>query len=227
MASHMASDGDAGSVSTEPDDRDTHDTLLSMERFFDSAALQGEPLPSLEEPRLGSWQWPCESWAPFPPSPSKQRSEAWPSLADVEVQASVPNFPESGDGASQETVAARGTGSEKPGTAPRAVPILQDAVDIPADTTPQKPRLTRKPWATDEEERFLKALKHFGPEEIEKHPVTGRVSVRLGPGVAEMISMVVRSRSVAQVRSHVQKHYIRLEREASRRCLALQVPTCL
>ena len=81
-------------------------------------------------------------------------------------------------------------------------------------------RVTRKPWATDEEERFRRALKHFGPQEIEKHPVTGRLSVRLGPGVAEMISMVVRSRSVAQVRSHVQKYYIRLEREASRRAPA-------
>ena len=41
--------------------------------------------------------------------------------------------------------------------------------------------------------------------------------VRLGPGVAEMISMVVGTRSVVQVRSHAQKHFIRLEREALRK----------
>ena len=218
------------SVSTETDDGEAHDTLLSMDHFFDSTAAQAlEPLQSLDEPRLGSWQWPCEFWAPFAPSQSKQRGEPWP-LADVEVQASVPTFPESGKAegfaASQQTVSERDAGSVKPGMAPRAVPVPLDAVDIHADTKATRPRLTRKPWATDEEERFLKALKHFGPEEIEKHPVTGRVSVRLGPGVAEMISMVVRSRSVAQVRSHVQKHYIRLDREASRRCRAPQVPTC-
>jgi hypothetical protein len=81
----------------------------------------------------------------------------------------------------------------------------------------RKQAISRKHWTPEEEERFLKALHRFGPKEIESDPTTGRVSVRLGPGVAEMISMVVSTRSVAQVRSHVQKHYIRKEREASRR----------
>ena len=35
-------------------------------------------------------------------------------------------------------------------------------------------------------------------------------------GVAEIISMIVGTRTVAQVRSHAQKHYIRKGREASR-----------
>ena len=61
---------------------------------------------------------------------------------------------------------------------------------------------------------FLHALGRFGPKDLETNPVTGRVSVHLDPGVAEMISMLVGSRSAAQVRSHVQKHYIRLQREA-------------
>jgi len=74
----------------------------------------------------------------------------------------------------------------------------------------------RKQWTPEEEAKFLKALDKLGPKDTETDPRTGRVSVRLGPGVAEIISLVVGSRSVAQVRSHAQKHYIRKEREASR-----------
>lgn len=52
-------------------------------------------------------------------------------------------------------------------------------------------------------------------------------AVRLGPGVAEMISMVVGTRSVVQVRSHAQKHFIRMEREAARRRMkGLSAPLC-
>lgn len=77
--------------------------------------------------------------------------------------------------------------------------------------------LLRKQWAPDEEALFLKALTAFAKEiETTSDPATGRVSVHLGRGVAEMISMIVSSRSVAQVRSHVQKHYIRKAREAAR-----------
>ena len=75
---------------------------------------------------------------------------------------------------------------------------------------------SRKHWTPEEEGRFLKALERFGPKEVETDPNTGRVSVRLGPGVSELISMVVGTRSVTQVRSHVQKHFIRMEREAAR-----------
>ena len=75
----------------------------------------------------------------------------------------------------------------------------------------------RKQWAPDEEALFLKALAAFAKEiETTSDPATGRVSVHLDRGVAEMISMIVSSRSVAQVRSHVQKHYIRKAREAAR-----------
>ena len=80
--------------------------------------------------------------------------------------------------------------------------------------------VSRKHWTGEEEKRFLKAMQHFGPKEAQADPITGRLSVRLGAGVAEIISIVVGTRSTAQVRSHVQKHYIRLQREASRRyCL--------
>ena len=40
-----------------------------------------------------------------------------------------------------------------------------------------------------EEEKFLKALQKLGPKDSEVDPRTGRVSVRLGPGVAEIISV--------------------------------------
>ena len=94
----------------------------------------------------------------------------------------------------------------------------------PAKSAPQRqpegsgrPAASRRHWTPEEEERFLTALDRFGPKEAESSTGYGRVSVRLGPGVAEMISIVVGTRSVAQVRSHVQKHYIRKEREAARR----------
>lgn len=110
---------------------------------------------------------------------------------------------------------------EKP---PRA--IDEPAVSEPAAAAPQqkgnrasKPSLLQGPlrrrWSPDEEQRFLKALEHFR-NEVVINVVDGRVSVQLGPTVAEVISIMVKTRSAAQVRSHVQKHFIRLEREASR-----------
>ena len=45
---------------------------------------------------------------------------------------------------------------------------------------------------------------HACVQEPELDPVTGRISVRLGQNVAEMISILVGSRSVDQVRSHAQ-----------------------
>ena len=42
----------------------------------------------------------------------------------------------------------------------------------------------------------------------------GKVSVGLGPGVAEQIAVFVGSRSVSQVRSHAQKYFLRLHRAA-------------
>lgn len=75
-----------------------------------------------------------------------------------------------------------------------------------------KPRVA---WTAEEEAIFVKALKKFGPD-IDPasmiHPCTGRLTVRLGPNVAEIISMVVGTRSVTQVRSHVQKYYNRMSK---------------
>jgi|EP00802_Teleaulax_amphioxeia_P024679 hypothetical protein len=96
-------------------------------------------------------------------------------------------------------------------------PSPEKMLKVGKHSGPGKQPVSRKHWTPEEEALFLKALDKFGPKEIETDPTTGRVSVRLGPGVADLISMVVSSRSVAQVRSHVQKHYIRKEREAARR----------
>ena len=76
-------------------------------------------------------------------------------------------------------------------------------------------RSIRRRWSAAEEERFLKALEHF-EKTITIATVDGRLSVKLGPSVAEIMSLMIKTRSTEQVRSHVQKHYIRLEREASR-----------
>jgi hypothetical protein len=80
-------------------------------------------------------------------------------------------------------------------------------------------RTQRRHWAPEEEERFLKALERFGPKDSNDviDPVSGRVSVHLEAGASEMIAILVGTRSSAQVRSHVQKYYIRLHREDTRR----------
>lgn len=107
--------------------------------------------------------------------------------------------------------------------APILSPLSAPTSPNPKGKQPATPKQTasRKHWTPEEEHRFLKALARFG-QEVQSDAVTGRLSVRLGSGVAEMIAIVVGTRSVAQVRSHVQKHFIRKEREALRRCSLLQ-----
>ena len=75
-------------------------------------------------------------------------------------------------------------------------------------TTPK-----RRPWTADEHERFVESLKRFGSRD--RADVGGRVTVGLGPGVAEVIAVVVGTRTVSQVRSHAQKYFLQLSRAAS------------
>ena len=205
-------------ATTREMEHDVHGTLCldnfdatAAQPFFEANLLAlGEDTPVLAMP------WPCEPWAPFAVCPSKEPVTAF--VIEDQVSCSKDSDTENKQAhATSDSDAARSSLLYITPTTERKQ--AQENVPGESDIKARKPRLTRKPWATDEEERFMRALKHFEPG-IEKNPVTGRVSVRLGPGVAEMISMVVRSRSVAQVRSHVQKHYILLEREASRRAPA-------
>jgi hypothetical protein len=118
----------------------------------------------------------------------------------------------------QWVVAAKNTPPQAPNPdTPPVLPTLgKGRKEVGKDSVPRRQHAKRKHWTPTEEAMFLKALDRF-PKEIGTDPATGRLSVRLGPGVAEMISIVMGTRSCAQVRSHVQKHYIRQQREASRR----------
>lgn len=71
----------------------------------------------------------------------------------------------------------------------------------------------RRPWSADEHARFVESLKRFGSRE--RAESGGRVTVGLGPGVAEIIAVVVGTRTVSQVRSHAQKYFLQLSRLAS------------
>ena len=62
---------------------------------------------------------------------------------------------------------------------------IMDGIDVNKtpipNTAAQKQAAVRKPWTQAEEERFLRALGHFGPKDVvHTDHVTGRVSVRLG-----------------------------------------------
>ena len=67
-------------------------------------------------------------------------------------------------------------------------------------------------WTKEEHARFLQALEKYLPSGARKDPVTGKVSVGLGAGVAKQVSAFVGTRTPLQVRSHAQKHFLRLNK---------------
>ncbi|EKX36545.1 hypothetical protein GUITHDRAFT_117326 [Guillardia theta CCMP2712] len=62
-------------------------------------------------------------------------------------------------------------------------------------------------WKEEEHETFLMALKKLSPETLASD------SGGLGPGIAELIAAVVKTRTVSQVRSHAQKFLIRWRKQ--------------
>lgn len=80
----------------------------------------------------------------------------------------------------------------------------------------KKGKAERKPyhWSAEEHTRFMQGLERFGSADASGRIGGGKVSVGLGPGVAEQIAGHVGTRSVSQVRSHAQKFFLRLHRNA-------------
>lgn len=70
----------------------------------------------------------------------------------------------------------------------------------------------RRPWSAEEHERFVESLQRFG--QTNKLAAGGKIQVGLGPGVAEIIAVVVGTRTVSQVRSHAQKYFLGLSKAA-------------
>lgn len=101
-----------------------------------------------------------------------------------------------GSGASSRTTkaAAPSNGKGKKGVAGTGAKIEEGDADGGDRKAVGGSSAVRKQWTQEEEEKFLKALAKLGPKGSETDPQTGRVSVRLGPGVSRVSFLVPVSR---------------------------------
>lgn len=67
-----------------------------------------------------------------------------------------------------------------------------------------------RPWTKDEHAKFLTAIERLRTTKTEKVKKNGKQTSGLGPGVAEVIALILQTRDAAQVRSHAQKHFQRV-----------------
>eukprot|EP00961_Rhodomonas_salina_P219992 2973938-Rhodomonas_salina.1 len=77
-------------------------------------------------------------------------------------------------------------------------------------------RRSVRAWTEEEHTKFLEGLEKFRTEDTQAMKDNGELSVGLGPGIAEIISVFIGTRSVTQVRSHAQKYFQRMKREQNK-----------
>eukprot|EP00961_Rhodomonas_salina_P292252 3932772-Rhodomonas_salina.1 len=80
-------------------------------------------------------------------------------------------------------------------------------------------RKNNRPWTKDEHERFLVALERFRTNKTEKVKKNGKQTTGLGPGIADVIALIVKTRDAAQCTSRHSLQCGRPKPEASgQRC---------
>mmetsp|Transcript_974 Transcript_974/g.1841 ORF Transcript_974/g.1841 Transcript_974/m.1841 type:complete len:218 (-) Transcript_974:64-717(-) len=95
----------------------------------------------------------------------------------------------------------------------RSTPKNASSSEHARDNQSSTSKRSARPWTLEEHQCFLAALEKFRTPLTEKITKGGKRSVGLGPGIADMIALILKTRNAAQVRSHAQKHFQRQRRE--------------
>lgn len=86
----------------------------------------------------------------------------------------------------------------------------------PEEGGKRRTQYNQSQWTQEEHKRFVEALARYQQLGSRRDPVTGKVSVGLGAGVAKQVAAFVGTRTPLQVRTHAQKYFMKLSTGSKR-----------